>query len=99
MARNFKINDYALAVSDGGLVADSALFMGPDQGRTGSPYYRCGGLRLHSIAEMQARYDSFAAEEFDRIHGSTSRGGRILEDGTMVYDPTPPNPYREKANA
>jgi hypothetical protein len=97
LADNHKVSDYALAVSTGSIVGDSMLFQGPDTGRTGSPYYRCGGLRLHSISEMQSRYDLFAAEEYDRIHGSAARGGRIEPDGTTVYDEVPPNPYRESA--
>ncbi|HEX7428239.1 MAG TPA: hypothetical protein VF328_15200 [Mycobacterium sp.] len=62
---------------------------------TTSPYFRVGGLKLHSIAEMQARYDEFAAAEFDRVH-SGLRGGYIGEDGRVHEDVVPINPYRDK---
>jgi hypothetical protein len=70
--------------------------MAPDpRGHTTSPYFRCGGLKLHSVEEMQARYDEFAASEFDRIHGGL-RGGHIGEDGQVHLDAVPPNPYRQQ---
>lgn len=94
LADNFKVDDRALAVTTGGLVADSALLMQPDRGGVTSPFYRCGGLRLHTVEEMQVRYDvEFAAAEFDRIHGG-SRGGRVGEDGAVQLDEVPENPYR-----
>jgi hypothetical protein len=98
LADNFKIDDRALAVTSGGLVADSALFAQADpRGHTTSPFYRCGGLRLHSIEEMQARYNEFAASEHDRIHGG-QRGGHIGEDGQVHIDPVPPNPFRHEVD-
>jgi hypothetical protein len=98
LADNHKVDDRALAVSGGGLVADSALFMGPDQGHVSSPFYRCGGLRLHTIEEMRARYAIFGAEEFDRIHASAARSGHIGDDGVVVYDQPPENPYKATAS-
>ena len=94
-AYNHRIDDRAVMVTSGGLVADSALMMQPDHGRTSSPFYRAGGLRLHTIAEAQARYDEFAASEHDRIHGGP-RGGHIGEDGRVHEDPVPINPFRQQ---
>ena len=95
LAENFRIHDYAVACTTGSLVGDSMLFQRPDQGHTTSPFYRCGGLKLHSIEEMQARYDSFASAEFDRVH-TDRRSGRLI-DGQIVPDPVPVNPYRDTA--
>jgi hypothetical protein len=94
LAENFKIDDRALACTSGELLADSGLFGRPDQGHRTSPFFRAGGLQLHTVAEMQTRYAAFAADEHDRVH-SGPRGGRLI-DGVLVRDPVPANPYREK---
>ena len=98
LAENFRVVDTAVMCTSGGLVADSALFQRPDQGHRTSPFFRCGGLRLHSIEEARARYHEFAASEFDRVEGNR-RSGRIGLDGKVIYDEPPPNPYREQVDA
>ena len=97
LADNHKVDDRAVAVTTGELVADSALFQRPDQGHVTSPFYRCCGLKLHSVQEMQARYDTFAATEHGRIYGAR-RGGRIGEDGRVHEDPVPTNPFRQEVS-
>jgi hypothetical protein len=93
------LDDRALMVCDGGLLADSSLFRRPDTGHRSSPFFRTG-LRLHTVAEAQHRHDEWAAGEHDRIHRDRPRGGRIGDDGTVIYDEVPPNPFRrEEANA
>jgi hypothetical protein len=52
-------------------------------------------LRLNTIAEARARYNAWAAVEFDRVH-SGPRGGWLDTDGQMHEDPAPENPYRTK---
>jgi hypothetical protein len=94
LAENARIDDRALATTNGELVRDSSLFGRPDQGHRTSPFFRVGGLRLHSIEEMRERYNEFAAKEFDQIH-SGPRGGRLI-DGVIVEDPAPRNPYRQE---
>jgi hypothetical protein len=91
----FKLDDRALMATSGGLVADSALFNMPDQGHRSSPFFRCGGLQLHTIAEAQARHDQWAAREHDRIH-SGDPGGWIDESGQHHTHPRPKNPFREE---
>jgi hypothetical protein len=93
------LDDRALMVCDGGLLADSALFRRPDAGHRSSPFFRTT-LKLHTVAEAQARHDAWAADEHDRIYRDRPRGGRIDEGGVVVYDEPPPNPFRrEAANA
>lgn len=98
LADNYKIHDYAVAATSGGLVADSSLFARPDRGHVISPFYRCGGLKLHAVEEMQQRYDEFAAGEYDRVYGG-QRGGHVGEDGVVHTDPVPENPYKAKVSA
>jgi hypothetical protein len=83
----FRLADRAIMCTDGELVRDSALFGRPDQGHRTSPWFKTS-LKLHTIAEAQARYNAWAADEFDRIH-SGPRGGWIGEDGQMHEDPVP----------
>ena len=82
-------------VTTGNLVVDSSLFQRPDQGHRSSPYFTCGGLKLHSIADSQARYDEFAASEHDRIH-SGPVGGWIDSQGQVHEDRRPENPFRRE---
>jgi hypothetical protein len=94
LADNHHIADAAIMATAGPLLTDSSLFMAPDQGGRTSPWFRCGGLRLWTIAEAQGRYNSWAADEFDRIHSGPVGG--MLIDGQVVDDPRPENPYRTK---
>jgi hypothetical protein len=96
LGENARLDDRAIMCTAGPLVIDSALFGRPDQGHRTSPFFRTT-LKLHSIAEAQARYDTWAAEEFDRVH-SGPRGGWIGEDGRMHEHPRPTNPYRTKVS-
>ena len=93
-ADNFRLTDAAIMCTAGPLMLDSALFQRPDQGHRTSPWGRTE-LKLHTIADSQARYDAWAAEEFDRTH-SGPRGGWIDQNGQMHQDPVPENPYRAK---
>jgi len=94
LAENARIDDRAVMCCSGSVVADSWLFVRPDQGHRTSPFFRTT-LRLHTIAEAQERYNEFAAIEFDKVH-SAPRGGWIGEDGQMHEHPAPKNPYRTK---
>ena len=76
----------------------SSSFARPDRGHVISPFYRCGGLKLHAVEEMQQRYDEFAAGEYDRVYGG-QRGGHVGEDGVVHTDPVPENPYKAKVSA
>jgi hypothetical protein len=51
LADNGRVDDRALACTDGPPLRDSALFGRPDQGHRSSPFFRLP-LRLHTIAEM-----------------------------------------------
>lgn len=97
LAENARVDDRALMCADGPLVAASALFARPDTGHRGSPFFRTS-LRLHSIAEAQARYDRFAADEFDKVN-SGPVGGWVDGDGKVHEDARPVNPYRAKVSA
>ena len=90
LADNHLVDDRALAVTTGSLVADSALLMQPDRGRTTSPYFRCGGLKLHSTAEMQRRYDEFAAAESIGSTVASAADGSTRTDASyrIRYRPT-----------
>lgn len=97
LAEDFRVSDEALMCCDGtNLAIDSAPFMVPDRGHRTSPWFRVP-LKLHSIESATARYNAWAAAEFDRVH-SGPRGGRLI-DGQVITDPVPPNPFREKTNA
>src|SRR5262249_46422575 len=95
LADNHRVDDRAIACSTRKLVADSAVFQRPDGPHRASAFFRVGGLMLHSITEMQARYNDFAAREFDRIN-SGPRGGQIGPDGRIYEDVIPKNPYRRE---
>jgi hypothetical protein len=90
-----RLDDRSVFCTAGDLVADSGLFQRPDQGHRTSPFFRVGGLKLHSVVEAQARYDIWAGSEFDRIH-SGPRGGWIDRDGQMHEHPAAKNPYRRE---
>ena len=94
---NFRLTDAGIMCTAGPLMLDSARFQQPDQGHRTSPWARTE-LKLHTVAEAQARYDEWTAEEFDRIH-SGPRGGWIDANGQVYTDPVPPNPYRQKVSA
>ena len=92
------LDDRALMACDGGLLADSSLFRRPDTGHRSSPFFQTI-LKLHSISSAQQRHDQWAADEHDRIHRDRPRGGKILEDGVVAYDPIPPNPFQGRAGS
>jgi hypothetical protein len=92
------LDDTAIMVADGGLLADSAHFQRPDQGHRSSPLFKVP-LRLHTVASARSRYAQWAAIQFDRLHGGRDPGGWIGEDGQVHKHPVPKNPYRETADA
>lgn len=91
------LDDTAIMVADGGLQADSAHFQRPDQGHRSSPLFKVP-LRLHTIESARARYNVWAAAQFDRIN-SRDPGGWIDEQGGVHPFPRPEIPYRQKADA
>jgi hypothetical protein len=92
-ADNFRLVDSAIMCADGAsLETDSAPFNRPDAGHRSSPWFTVP-LRLHTIESAQARYNRWAADQWDAQH-SGPRGGWIGEDGRMHEDPMPENPYR-----
>ncbi len=76
----------------GPVEADSALFRQPDQGHRTSPWCRLP-LRLHCTGSAQARYDEFAASEWDRQHAGPVTSW-IDDKGQAHEQPRPVNPYR-----
>ena len=94
---NFQLEDRALMATDGPLPIDSGLFRIPDQGHRTSPFFQLP-LKLHSVASAQARYNDFAADEFDRVHDRPQEQYQG-EDGLFHERPRPRNPYRQEANA
>ena len=98
-ANGHLLEDRALFATGGPLLVDSSMFRRPGASPRQSPWVRVGALELHSVESARARYATFAADQWDAQH-SGPRGGRIGEDGVVVYDDIPPNPYRrEEANA
>jgi hypothetical protein len=97
LGEGFRIDDRAVMCTDGLLVADSALFQRPDNGHRTSPWARTT-LRLHSITEAQARYDQWAADEFDRVHSGPQQSW-IDEHGQMHEMQRPENPFRAEVSA
>ena len=83
---------------DGGLVIDSAPFLTPHGDHKNSPWFQIP-LKLHSVASATERYVTWCAAEHDRIHSSRKRGGHIDEQGHMIEDPIPPNPFRQEVYA
>ena len=83
LADNYTLDDRALAATDGGLVADSALFRGPGVHRA-SPY--CGTvLRLHTVDSAQARYNEWAASEWtDKMAAPCAPGSATKARRTSV---------------
>ena len=93
---NFRLVDAAIMCTDGSLLVESSWFQSPNQGHRTSPWARCT-LKLHSIASATARYNEFAAGEFDRIN-DRDLGGRLdLATGVVTPHPRPKNPYRKSA--
>ena len=72
------------------------LVPGTRPGHRTSPWARAV-LKLHSIESATARYNQFAAGEFDRIN-DRDLGGWIDEQGQMHKHPIPENPYRTKTS-
>jgi hypothetical protein len=95
---NFRLDDRALTCTSGELTTDSALFARPDTGHRTSPFFRVGGLKLHTIGEMQARYNAWAATEFDKINSGRRGGWLDTATGQIHEHPAPKNPYREKVS-
>ena len=92
------LEDRAIMATDGLITADSGLFRRPDVGHKSSPWFRLP-LRLHSIASAQQRYDTWAADEFDRINDRDLGGWIDQQTGEMHPHPRPVNPYRERGVA
>jgi hypothetical protein len=61
------LEDRAIIATDGSLESDSAAFRRPDQGHRTSPWFRLP-LKLHSVESARARYNTWAASEWDRNH-------------------------------
>jgi hypothetical protein len=93
---NFKLDDRAVMATGGPIEADSALFRRPGTHRS-SPWCRTV-LRLHTVDSAQARYNEWAANEWDRQHGGPVASW-IDDKGQAHEHPRPVNPYRAKANA
>ncbi len=91
----FRLDDRAIMATDGSLVMDSAMFQRPDQGHRTSPWFRAP-LKLHTIGSAQARYNEWAADQFDAQHAGP-RGGWVDETGVVHRTPAPPNPFRPQA--
>ena len=95
---NFRLVDAAIMCCNGSLLGESAWFQAPDRGHKTSPWFRAQ-LKLHSIASATARYNEFAAGEFDRLN-DRDLGGRLDPlTGQITPHPRPVNPYRQKADA
>jgi hypothetical protein len=92
LADNYRLDDRAVIATDGPLEADSAIFRQPDQGHRTSPWCRLP-LRLHTVDSAQARYNEWAASEWDRQHAGPT-GSWIDDDGEAHELPRPVNPYR-----
>ena len=67
LADNYRLDDRAVIATGGPLETDSAVFRRPNQGHRTSPWCRVP-LRLHSVESAQARYNVWAASEWDRQH-------------------------------
>ena len=92
----YKLEDRALFATAGDLETDSSFFRKPGSHRN-SPWCRTA-LRLNTVDEARARYQAWAANEFDRIHSGPTESW-VDEHGKMHQKPKPCNPYREKAAA
>ena len=78
-----------------GIWSPSAMFARPDPiGHRTSPWARAI-LRLNTIDEARARYNGFAAAEFDRVN-DRALGGWVDEQGQVHPHPKPENPYRRE---
>ena len=96
-ADGYRLRDEAIMCADGpDLELDSAPFNRPDQGHRTSPWFRVP-LKLHSIESARARYNRWAADQWDVQH-SGPQGGWIGEDGRVHERPRPANPYRAKVS-
>jgi hypothetical protein len=96
LGHNHLLEDRAIMCTDGPLLADSAAFRRPDQGHRTSPWSRVA-LRLHTVESAQARYNAWAAGEFDRLHSGPQESW-IDEHGKMHERPRPENPFKVKAS-
>ena len=95
-ADNFRLSDEALMCCDGNLEVESSHFQRPDRGHRTSPLFRVS-LKLHSIESARARYNAWAAEQWDNSHSGP--GQSYLVDGKLVPIAKPKNPYRESTNS
>ena len=95
-ADNFRLSDEALMCCDGNLEVESSYFQRPDRGHRTSPLFRVS-LKLHSIESARARYNAWAAEQWDNSHSGP--GQSYLVDGKLVPIAKPKNPYRESTNS
>jgi hypothetical protein len=93
LADNYRLDDRAVMATGGRLEADSAIFRRPDQGHRTSPWCRLP-LCLHTVESAQARYDEWAASEWDRQHAGPV-GSWIDDKGKAHELPQPVNPFRE----
>ena len=89
----FRLDDRAIMCADGALEADSSAFRQPDSWHRTSPWFRIP-LRLHTMSSAQARYNAWAAVQFDHIH-SGARQSWVDEHGQLHERPRPTNPFRE----
>ena len=91
------LEDRAICCTAGDLVSDSALFRRPDEGHRDSPWFRTK-LELHSVDSARARYEVWAADEWDRAHSGPTESW-INEQGKGHQKPKPRNPFRQEAAA
>ena len=89
----FRLDDRAIMCADGALEADSSAFRQPDSGHRTSPWFRIP-LRLHTMSSAQARYNAWAADQFDHIHSGPQQSW-VDEHGQLHERPRPTNPFRE----
>ena len=90
---NFRLEDAAIMCTDGGLEADSACFRRPGAQPRQHPLFAVS-LRLHTVGSARERYRQWASAQWEQQR-SGLRGGHIDENGRMVEDSRPANPYAE----
>lgn len=96
-ANGHLLEDRALFATDGPLIVDSSMFRRPGSHRQ-SPWARVDALKLHSVASARARYNAWAADQWDSQHDGP-QGGYIGDDGVMHEHPRPRNPFRDEVTA
>ena len=97
-ADGFRLHDVAIFCTDGpNLAVDSQLFSRPDRGHRDSPFFKLP-LKLHTVASMRARYNVWAAAEWERNHSGP--GTRWMDTaGNLREMEKPTNPYQPKVDA